>query len=122
MTTKDLGPFERAIATQLCTRCAEGGAGGACCRPGGQPCALKAHVDVIVEAITRLGRGRTADEYSRAFERSMCPVCVSDVTGYCSLLELVIERPDAYLLRIVDIVMDVEDALRREQLRRPPAR
>ena len=114
MTTIDLRPFERAIAERLCRGCKQGDARGDCCRPGGQPCALTAHADVVVRTITRLGRGRTPDEYSAAFERSLCTTCDRDVTGYCSLLELMIDKPDAYLLRIVDVVMDVEEERRGE--------
>lgn len=114
MTPIDLAPFEEAIAERLCRRCTQGDAEGACCRPGGQPCALTAHTDVIVHAVTRLGRGRTPDEYSRAFERSMCPTCESDAAGYCSLLELMIDKPDAFLLDVVDVVMGVQETLRGE--------
>lgn len=110
----DLEPFERAIAERLCKPCAQGDAKGACCRPGEAPCALTAHTDVVVRTITRLGRGRTADEYSNAFERSLCSSCESDAHGYCSLLELMIDKPDAYLLRIVDVVMDVAETATRE--------
>jgi len=114
MTPIDLAPFEEAIAARLCRGCTQGDAMGTCCRPGGQPCALTAHADVIVHAFTRLGRGRTPDEYSRALERSMCPTCASDVSGYCSLLELMIDEPDAFLLEVVDVVMDVQESLRGE--------
>ena len=114
MTTIDIAPFEQAIAEQLCKPCAQADDSGECCRPGRQPCALTAHADVIVRTVTRLGRGKTADEYSHALERSLCPTCRSDVTGYCSLLELMIDKPDAYLLRVVDVVLGVQESLHGE--------
>lgn len=109
MRTLDIRPYARAIAEQLCRPCDEGDDRGVCCRPGGDPCALTAHADVVVEAVTSLGRGKTPDEYSRALERGMCPHCNSAETGYCSLLELMIDVPDEKLLRIVEVVMDVHD-------------
>ena len=114
MKTINLQPFEHAIADRLCRGCTQGDDAGDCCRPDGQPCALTAHADVVVRTVTRLGRGRTADEYSAALERSLCPRCERDVTGYCSLLELMIDKPDAFLLRVVDVVMDVQDSLPSE--------
>jgi len=110
MATLDLAPYADAIAARLCRPCAEGTAEGVCCRPGGDPCALTAHADVVVEAITRLGRGRTPDEYSQALERKLCPRCNSAETGYCSLLELMIDVPDEQLMRIVDVVLEVHES------------
>jgi hypothetical protein len=110
MTTIDLRLFENAISDRLCRPCAQGDEKGACCRSGEMPCALTAHTDVVVRTVTQLGRGRTADVYANAFERSLCTTCESDATGHCSLLELVIDKPDAFLLRVVDVVMDVQEA------------
>ena len=109
MPSIDLAPYRNAIAERLCKPCAEGSDAGVCCRPGGDPCALTAHADVVVEAFTRLGRGRQPDDYSRAIERKMCDVCQQDHTGHCSLLELMIDIPDERMLQIVDVILDVHE-------------
>ncbi len=111
MKPQDTSPFAMAISEKLCRPCGEGDARGRCCRPGAQPCALTAHVDLLVEAFTALGRGRTADEYSQALERGLCPHCVRDETGYCSLLELIVDAPDDELLQIVDVILTAQEDL-----------
>ena len=114
MTTTDLRPFEQAIADHLCRPCAQGDDKGECCRSGEAPCALTAHTDLVVRTVTTLGRGRTVDVYANALERSLCTTCERDATGYCSLLELLIDKPDAFLLRVVDVVMDVHEGTPEE--------
>ena len=113
MKRLDLPPFAAAITERLCVPCADGDDEGRCCRPGAQPCALTAHADLLVQAFTSLGRGKTPDEYSSALERLLCPLGRRDETGYCSLLALIIDVPDERLMRIVRVILDTDDAARR---------
>lgn len=111
MLVRTLAPFRKAIADTFCAECAQRGAHGRCCRPGDDPCVLRAHVEVLVETITELGRGKTADEIGQVLARQVCTVCPKDAKGYCSLSELLVEAPDAWIDRLADVILTTHESL-----------
>ena len=111
MLVRTLAPFRKAIADSFCAQCAERGARGSCCRPGGDPCVLRAHTEVLVDTVTTLGRGKTADEIAQTLARRVCTVCPKDDKGYCSLSELLVEAPDNYIDRLAEVILTTHEAL-----------
>lgn len=108
--TPALAPFERALSEHVCRPCGQRDERGRCCRGGDDLCVLRAHAELLVETVTRLGRRATEDELSRALERRVCAVCAADPKGYCSLDELLIDAPPGYLRKVADVILGVHEA------------
>lgn len=108
--SRDLAPYERALAEHVCRPCAERDVSGRCCRGPGDPCVLRAHTSVLVETVTRLGRRATPDEIGTALGRRICTVCAADAKGYCSLDELLIDAPQQYLEKVVETILGADGA------------
>lgn len=107
LTTDQLEPYRKAIAERICTFCNDRDVHGRCARPEDEPCALHAHLDLVVESILGVGDSPVVDPYVAALRARTCPHCRQDENGKCALRELSQCAPDAYLLPVIEVIEDV---------------
>ncbi len=107
MTKEQLAPYADAIAHRICRFCNDRDAHGKCARPEDDPCALHAHLGLVVESILGVGEHPDVAPYLAALRAKTCPHCRQDESGACALRELGQCAPDAYLLPVIEVIEDV---------------
>ena len=107
LTPEQLEPYAKAIATRICAFCNDRDIHGRCARPADDPCALHAHLDLVVESILGVGDSPEVEPYLAALRAKTCPHCRQDQAGACALRDLGQCAPDAYLLPVIEVIEDV---------------
>jgi hypothetical protein len=107
LTAEQLEPYSKAIAARICSFCNDRDMHGHCARPADDPCALHAHLDLVVESILGVGDAPEVEPYLAALRAKTCPHCRQDEAGACALRDLGQCAPDAYLLPVIEVIEDV---------------
>ena len=107
ISTEQLEPYRKAIAERICTACNDRDVHGQCARPLDDPCALHAHLRLVVESILGVGEHPEVEPYVAALRAKTCPNCRQDEAGACALRELGQCAPDAYLIPLIEVIEEV---------------
>ena len=107
LTPQQLEPYRKAIAERICRFCNDRDDHGHCARREDDPCALHAHLDLVVESILSVGESAEVGPYITALRQRTCPQCRQDAEGACALRELGQCAPDSYLIPVIEVIEDV---------------
>ena len=107
LSPEQLEPYAKAVATRICAFCNDRDLHGRCARPADDPCALHAHLGLVVESILGVGEAPGVQPYLDSLRATTCVHCREDEIGVCALRDLGQCAPDAYLLPLIEVIEDV---------------
>jgi hypothetical protein len=110
LTPAQLEPYSKAIAERICAFGNDRDGHGRCARPEDDPCALHAHLDLVVDSILSVGESPDVAPYVAALRAKTCPHCRQDEAGNCALRDLGQCAPDSYVLPVIEVIEDVARA------------
>ena len=111
MCPKALEPYREALRRDICSACPDRLPGGACGRTADDPCTIETNLGPVVDAVIGVGGDPSIDRYLRAVRADVCPGCLQDAAGKCTLRDLAGCKLDALILQLVEVIEAEHDRL-----------
>jgi hypothetical protein len=110
LTSDQIELYRLAVAEKICAFCNDRDGRHGCARPSYDACALRTHLDLVVESILGVGERTEVAPYVAALRAKTCTRCRQDDDGDCALRDLGQCAVDSYVLPVIEVIEDVARA------------